>query len=524
MCKCTALRLYDGPYFAPESKDYYVEVEGQRAFVHSVTVSSKPTNEMWRGTQRTESETEQASLINFDFSGSVHLRVVCAWEIFNARVLPATRNVIPVRGKRNKGDEVSFEITEPGQYVLEINGLHCPLHILANPMEEDAPDPFASNVDYHRVDEKQNFPGLYSGRPTAVAEGKDVIYFGPGIHHVNKLLIKSNQSVYIHGGAIVYGTIVAENADNVRIFGRGILDGSRFHRDYNRTGLCTLVMLHNCTNVNVEGIILRNSIVYQLSTTGGHHIEVSNVKVFSWRRNSDGLDFHNTSDIHVHDCFVRSFDDAIVIKGQHNYQGYPTGDYPVENIVVERCIIWGDWGRALEFGAETSAPVMRNIVLRDCDIIHFAFVACDIQACGSAPITDILFENIRIGDPIDPLIGPRIIEIFIRNMVWMQGEPLGKVYGITFRNIIYNGLCICPCRFIGQSEEHNIENIYLENIVSGGVQVIDEKHMLSPIILNAYADKINLNGKPICKENARFETEEDTCSNFLVGNGAFLVY
>ena len=518
------LRLWDGPYFAPESRDYLVEIEGRRAFVHAVTVSSKPTNELWRGVQRAESETEQASLVNFDFTGTVRLRVVCAWEVFCARVLPEQKGVVPKRGSANKGDEVSFTITEPGQYVLEVNGLHCPLHIFANPMEEDAPDPSDPRVEYRAASEKQDFPGYFTGRPLTLSEGKEVLYFGPGIHHADLIQLKSGQSVYIHGGAVVYAAVFAQDARNVRVWGRGILDGSRFHRDASSKSLATILHFDQCENVKVEGVILRDASVYNLTTTGGRGIEVSNVKIISWRRNSDGMDFHNTSDIHLHDSFLRCFDDAVVLKGQHAYHGCSTRDLPMENVLVERCTIWGDWGRALEFGAETSAPFIRHVVLRDCDVIHFAFIACDIQACGSAPISDVLFEDIRIGDPIDSLIGPRIIEIFIRNMLWMEGEPLGNVRDVTFRNISYRGLVICPIRFIGEGPEHDIRDVRLENIVSGGVKVRDGGHMLSPVICNEFARGISIDGVPLDLSTAHLETEEETKKAFLVGNGAFLVF
>jgi len=519
----SALKLYTGPVFARQSRDYYVEANGEPVFVHGVTVSAMPTNELWRGTQRTEEETEQASFINFDFEGSVTLRIICAWEIFYARVLPASKGIAPVRGEKNKGDEVTFTITKPGQYILEINGLHKPLHIFANPMVTDAPDPNAPNVLAFTTDEKVNFPGNFYGKPFELPEGKDTFYFGPGEHMPHQIKLKSNQKVYIDGGAVVYGTILATHAENIRIYGRGILDCSRFGRDNNRKGLETIILLDHCEHAKVDGVILRDSVIYQLATTAGAHLEIDNIKLFSWRRNSDGIDLHNTSHVYIHDCFVRVFDDAIVIKGQHNYMGYSTDDLPVEDYLVERCTIWGDWGRGIEFGAETSAPYMKDIVLRDCDIIHFAFVACDIQACGSAPIYNVVFEDIRVGDPIDPLIYPRVLEIFIRGMLWMAGESLGCVHDITFRNITYNGLVIAPCRFIGESDEHDIRNIHLENIVSGGVLVDDEKHMLSPIIVNEFANDITLNGRPVDKSKCRFETEEDTCSNYLVGNGAFIV-
>ena len=517
------LVLYKIPYFAPISRDYYVEVNGQPVDVHPVTVSSKPTNELYRGTQRGEEETEQASFINFDFSGTVHLRVICAWEIFCARVLPLSRDIQPVRGSRNKGDEVSFTITKPGQYILEINGMHRPLHIFANPMITDRPDPAAANVDYRHAEEKQDFPGNYWGKRTEIAPGKDTLYFGPGIHHVDLLELKSGQSVYIDGGAIVHGAIVAHEQENIRVYGRGILTGERFSRDHIHSGLTSMVIFSNCHNVRVEGVILKDSVTYHLSTVAGSHISVENVKVVSWRRNADGIDMHNTSYVTVKNCFVRTFDDAIVIKGQHRYMGYATNHQETAHILVEGCTIWGDWGRGLEFGAETSADAMRDITLRDCDIVHFAFVACDIQACGDAPISDVLFEDIRVHDPIDPLIGPRLMEIFIRNMLWMAGESLGSVRGITYRNISYNGLVICPIRFIGQSDEHNIRDISLENITLNGQRLSDEQHLLAPVILNDFADDISIDGKKIDRNRCRIETEEDTCNSYLVGNGAFIV-
>lgn len=523
MSICKNLKLYKIPVFAPVSKDYYVEIEGQPVDVNPVTVSAKPTNELYRGTQRDVEETEQASFINFDFEGTVHLRIVCAWEIFYARVLPLSKGIVPIRGEKNKGDEVSFEISEPGQYILEINGLHKPLHIFANPMETNKPDPNAPNVDLRQPDEKLIFAGNYAGTPTTVAKGKDTIYFGPGIHMPYLIELKSNQTLYIDGGAIVYGTVVAHGQDNVRIAGRGVLCGQRFDRQHHGTKLIHGMIISNSTNVTIEGIIIRDSVVYNLATVAGSNINIDNVKVFSWRRNSDGIDVHNSQNVTIRNCFVRAFDDCITIKGQHSFGGYPTNDEPTENILVEKNTIWCDWGRGIEFGAETSAPRMQDIICRDCDIIHFALTAIDIQPCGNAPVRDILFENIRAYDPIDPLIYPRLIEIFICNMLWMEGEPLGSVRNITYRNISYNGLVICPCRFIGKSSEHDIKDIHLDNITLNGRLLDSEDDLISPLIINEFADEIYINEKLADRTKCRIETEEDTRNNYLVGNGAFII-
>lgn len=519
----THMKYSNIPPFCPSSNDYYVEVNGQRLDVWPVTVSSKPTNELYRGTQRDKSETEQASMVSFDFEGAVNVRIVCAWEIFYARVLPLSKGIVPKRGSKNKGDEVSFEISQPGQYILEINGLHMPLHIFANPKEESVPDPDALNVQSFIPDEKLNFPGNFGGAPKLIPDGKDTIYFGPGVHMPYIIELKSNQSLYIDAGAIVYGTILVENAENVHIYGRGILSGARFDRQNHRNGLIYTILIAHSKNVTVEGITILDSVIYNLSIAGGSNINVDNVKIFSWRRNSDGIDIHNTSYVTIKNSFIRAFDDSIVIKGQRTFSKYSTNHAPTAHILVEKCTIWGDWGRGVEFGAETSADEMRDVIIRDTDIVHFAFVACDIQACGDAPISDILFENIRVGDPIDPLIHPRLIEIFIRNMLWLKGESLGSVRKIKYRNISYDGLVICPCRFIGQSSEHNISDIWLENITLNGRLLESENDLISPLIVNEFTDNIYINGKKCDRNLCRIETEEDTCNSYLVGNGAFIV-
>ena len=43
---------------------------------------------------------------------------------------------------------------------------------------------------------------------------------------------------------------------------------------------------------------------------------IANVKLVGlWRYNADGIDVCNSQDVVVSDCFVRAFDDALVIKG-----------------------------------------------------------------------------------------------------------------------------------------------------------------------------------------------------------------
>ena len=76
------------------------------------------------------------------------------------------------------------------------------------------------------------------------------------------------------------------------------------------------------------------------------------VKVIGqWRYNSDGIDLHNMQNAQIIHCFARTFDDCLVIKGVHKVGGMDTGHQSVRDILVENCVLWNDWGRALELGA-----------------------------------------------------------------------------------------------------------------------------------------------------------------------------
>ena len=60
-------------------------------------------------------------------------------------------------------------------------------------------------------------------------EAEGVMFFGPGIHRPkdlpnNQIRIPSNTTVYLAPGAVLKAKLLVDNAENVRIIGRGILD------------------------------------------------------------------------------------------------------------------------------------------------------------------------------------------------------------------------------------------------------------------------------------------------------------
>lgn len=52
--------------------------------------------------------------------------------------------------------------------------------------------------------------------------------------------------------------------------------------------------------------------------------------------------------------------------GEHNGKVYDI----FKNVIAENCVIWNDWGKCLEIGAETRAEEIADIYFKNCSIIH----------------------------------------------------------------------------------------------------------------------------------------------------------
>ena len=306
--------------------------------------------------------------------------------------------------------------------------------------------------------------------------------------------MESNQTVYLAGGAVVYGLVVAEKSHNISIRGRGILDGSKFSRNArgDATGLITLL---GCEHVAIEGIILRDPSVWTLIPVVCRHVRIKNIKLIGlWRYNADGIDFVNSQHCSVEDSFVRSFDDSIVLKGLQGWRGFKCNLEPVTDIQVRRCVIWNDWGRALEIGAETVATEISDILFEDCDVIHTVHVAMDVQNGDRGLCRNILFRDIRVeldDDFTRPVYQerfgqeyavapgdfyvPPLVVLEIISCMWSKDDIRGHVRDIHFKDIEVTAHGVPPSHLCGFDADHLVQDVTIENLRINGQQVRDLK-------------------------------------------------
>lgn len=458
---------------------YAITVNGTPALAYAARVSAMPFNTPWRGHQRPLDQTEETAFLCLCADEPVTVAVSPVRPVSDATVRPLSAGISPKR----QGSAFLITLPGPGQYVFEGDNFHHALHIFVDPVREALP----------------------------AKEGRTWIRYAPGVHHIGHTVIGSHTTVIIERGAVVYGSITAYGEEDILLCGGGILDGSEEIRtdddrllpcDYHaqlpgdreaffaflkqRRVLHGCLRLYRCRNVRVQDLVLRDSATFAMIPAQCENLEIDGIKTIGmWRYNADGIDLFNCRNVVIRNCFLRNFDDCVVIKGICGWD-----DWNNENILTEKCVVFCDWGRGLELGAETNAPEYRNIIFRDCDLIHGSTIHLDIQHHNRAYIHHILFENIRIEynrhqlsemiqerdedvyTDTGTLRQPMLIAIPIYDMGLFSEDGLhGRVSDVLFRNIgIYTDGCLQKpvIQLNGLSPECTVSRVQIENITLNG--------------------------------------------------------
>lgn len=423
-------RVYPAPAGEPLSTDFTVGINQTDVPVYLAAVATAdPARRAKISTPDTASFRDHTSFVTFDMGESVTVTVTCPKAVESVKLLPSSSGITPVVS----GNRVTFTIPKPQPLELEVNGdwVHG-LQVFANPMGSNPPNP--------------NDPNM--------------IYFGPGIHHITDLKVGSGKTVYVAGGAVIYGqsnpavrggAVIYLDGNNIVLRGRGVVDGSLcpFHTR-------NLIAITG-TNVLLEGVVLRDSSTWTVPIRHSANVTVNNIKLFGYRGNSDGIDICNSRDVTVERSYLRTMDDLIVVKTPDRNGGES------RDIKAKHCVLWNELAHALSIGAELRANV-ENVHFSDCDVIHDKGREWLLRVyhCDSADIHDVTFDNIRIEE------SRRLISLWIGKAVWSRDPERGHIENVTFRNIRAVG----PNPSIdlkGYDSEHVVRDVRFENVVINGI-------------------------------------------------------
>ncbi len=423
--------------------------------VYRVTVNNTP---IWTEKVRTDFDLEslpdwftsseyvnqqqEVHVTNFSCEGPIEVKVKLNEKVDSVSIHPKSRGITAgIQGKY-----FTFPLTGSNKLYIKVNNLP-PLCFFANPLETERPD---------STDEK-------------------VLYFGPGVHRPGMMHPQDSTTIYIAGGAIVYGGVETDGESNIKVIGRGILDGEF---KYNR-----MVKLENSHNIKINGVIIRNGKSWTNTLINCDNVTYRHVKVISFRPGGDGINPLNSRNVTIDNCFLRCTDDCIAIKAPHREQ-------ITKNIrVINNTMIGFAYSDGVTIGFETNGSRISDVLVENCDVIqsrggsrvsgHSAFsIICD----GPAVISNVRYKDIRVEKDV-----LKLFELHITDGTKYGTDPPGHIQDVYLENIQWSS--VRPIILHGFSSNHMVRNVTFEYCTIKG-KLLTEK--LDDVFqINEYVENVS---------------------------------
>lgn len=469
----THVTIYDAPVDPRvEASPYYtVNVENKPVFVYNTYRQDKNSNELITGCP-----VSPLAFSIFDFSGKVQVQINLQDGILQADKTPLVRPLAAGIKPVVHGNTVTLTLDQPGNYTLDPRGDgYCALHLFTNPPEQDQVDPNDPNV----------------------------IYFGPGVHEIDELIVKSNQTLYVAGGAVLlcrptktrgtykrYGIelqtmdlpIKIQNAQNVTVRGRGIISCAGNIENKKRLAPMQLRYLENVT---LKDVVLLESSGWNVNLQACRNVTIDNLRIVSFYINSDGIcAATNCQNVRVTNSFVHNADDSLEIKTMDSFWGAIPEDAdklfgPCRDILFENCQVWNDLATPMGITHEISLPI-ENATFRNITVLHHTSrtSAFDVRGqisifpAGGGTVRKVLFENILVESADSDHL--YCISIDNTHERWHNSipehfadKPYSKIQDVVFRNIHINTRHPI-IKLKNWSENTNDINVRFENVIING--------------------------------------------------------
>lgn len=336
-------------------------------------------------------------LLNFDTgsTGSGPLRVSVTaddphfWDR-GVEVQPMRLGIRPVR----HGATITFSIAGPGKLSISRPGDHF--------ADADMLFLFANPPDTSRIG--PNTPG--------------VRYYGPGVHR-ESIDAQSGDTIYLAGGAVVFGSLNIWQVHDVHVLGRGMIvydgpqnpaddDGWMHKRNWHA------IVMDNARNIEIDGITtVVRSRTWQIQMKDSRNIGFYNVKVVAGTKgdaNQDGMDWLGGGDTTVRDSFFRASDDVFALQGNwegYSEQAFKTPGHDVTNISIENSVVSTSISNTIRVGWPQKIFSSAHFEMSNMDVLQTGYGDCKVPFAffelwadpdGVGSHADYRFQDIRLED------------------------------------------------------------------------------------------------------------------------------
>jgi len=483
---------YPTPPGSVTSPLYTVKVNGVSLFVEKLT---KYAPEM-------QIHYAHASLSAID-AADVEVTV---GEAFNAyTVSPQSRNLAVTKNDRT----ITFS-TGPNYLILTFDTKEL-LFILLDDAEVNPPklgDANVKDITDYGVDATGatlQTSKIQAAIDAASGATQNVLYFPPGKYLIGELWLKSDMTLYLAGGALLYGSgttgdfntgsggidiegcshgvIRMYKIQNTKVLGRGVIDGNGVAvRAQNDTKI-NLFKIEESANILVDGILVRDPSFWNTLVYRSDEVTFQNYKMLNCRpttttyNNTDGVNFDEATNGLLYNALLYTGDDSMATKNEE-----PSGTVNTKNILHEKVVAYSN-SVGCKIGTKTMGSSMDNVVFRDIDVVK-AGRALNIDAYDTAIVQNTRYENIRV-EAADSLF----ISLDEANPpTWRTAANQSIIRDTYFYDITSYGPRTINLQ--AKSTQYGIDGVHFKNVVIGGQPITSQTDADATWSINSFVTDI----------------------------------
>ncbi|NQX60816.1 glycoside hydrolase family 28 protein [Paenibacillus qinlingensis] len=429
---------------------------------------------------------------HFSFSGSTTITITVCEPIDTYAISPLA---FEIQGTVD-GNKFTFDLHESRYLIVKINKLK-ELVLIADPLEVSAP-PASGQGIYHVV---ANYRADFTGKTLATSAiqeaindassaGGGVVYVPEGVFLIGNLILKSDVTLYLQGGAVLRATDHKEdytvdfhkdslnydgtwliqtepNSTNIAITGRGTIDGNGSWLRASQNFVSNLVVPILTSNFTMDGVIGRDAGLWALIPTRSNHVKITNYKGFQSLVDyeDDAIDIVESQHVLVTHTIAISEDDPFSTKTWNEAtdiaQNWPGSPQVLENVTFDDCVAWTCCA-AFKVGMGVE-QAQRNVIFKNSYVYQASRAIAIHHRFGKAPAENITFENIDIEQVIHERNGPFWLHLEIEE----SGRGIGPVTQVLLKNIKVRDQGRLPSLLRG-TDPFRIESVTFDQIYMMG--------------------------------------------------------
>ena len=439
-------------------------------------------------------------------SGTATFAVTVSESFTAATLSPKSRNITTTKS----GNTVTFT-SGPNYLILQVDAKEL-LFVLIDAPETNPPrlgDANVKNIADYTVDNTGATlvtSKVQSAINAASGATQNILYFPPGKYLVGELWLKSNMTVYLAGGAILYGSnstgdfntgsggvniegcshgmIRMYQIQNTKVLGRGVIDANgKSIRAQNDTKI-NLFKIEQSSKILIDGIVVRDPSFWGTLIYRSDMVAIQNFKAIHCRpttttyNNTDGVNFDESTNGALTNAFLYTGDDSMATKNEE-----PSGTINTKNIVHEKIVCYSN-SVCAKVGTKTMGTSIDGVTFRDIDVVK-AGRALNIDAYDTAVVQNTRYENIRIEAADSSMID------LSSDMPpdWRTAANTSVIKDTYFTDIASN--VKQPIVLHGRSATVNINGVHFTNLTVQGKAVTSQTDADASWSINSFVSSIS---------------------------------